>query len=119
MKVILTITLILTLCCLISTQGYSQQTDTIKSDTTKTEQVYVTDTGTKYHKSGCRYLNKSKHTKTLTKAIKDDYTACSKCYGKKAVPKTTKSVSQCMAATKAGTRCKRKPAEGSAYCWQH
>jgi high-affinity K+ transport system ATPase subunit B len=40
--------------------------------------VYVTKTGSKYHTSSCRYLNKSKIAMTLTEA-KRAYEACSVC----------------------------------------
>lgn len=44
-----------------------------------TEQtVYVTDTGSKYHRSGCSYL-KSKNAITKEKAIQQGYSACSRC----------------------------------------
>lgn len=41
--------------------------------------VYITDTGTKYHKAGCRYLAKSKHAISLEDAKAQGYTACSVC----------------------------------------
>lgn len=41
--------------------------------------VYVTNTGTKYHKSTCRYLSKSKIKTTRGQAEKDGYTACKVC----------------------------------------
>ncbi len=41
--------------------------------------VYVTNTGTKYHNSGCRYLSKSRISISLTKAKQRGYTACSVC----------------------------------------
>lgn len=44
----------------------------------KTEIVYVTNTGTKYHRDGCSYL-KSKKAITKTEAIKKGYSACSRC----------------------------------------
>lgn len=40
--------------------------------------VYVTDTGAKYHNSGCRYL-KSINTVTLEQAVTNGYTPCSVC----------------------------------------
>ena len=45
---------------------------------TKTEIVYVTDTGSKYHRSNCSYL-KSKNSITKEKAIQQGYSACSRC----------------------------------------
>lgn len=41
--------------------------------------VYITDTGTKYHNWGCRYLNDSKHAVTLEYAFTHGYTRCSVC----------------------------------------
>lgn len=44
------------------------------------ETVYVTKTGAKYHKAGCRYLAMSSIPVALSKA-KLSYTPCSICYG--------------------------------------
>ncbi|GKH50413.1 hypothetical protein CE91St46_15240 [Eubacteriales bacterium] len=41
--------------------------------------VYITDTGTKYHRSGCQYLRKSKYAIDLGDAKKQGYGPCSKC----------------------------------------
>lgn len=41
--------------------------------------VYVTDTGSKYHRSGCSYLNRSKHPISLTDAQNQGYSPCSRC----------------------------------------
>ena len=62
-------------------EGYSPCYYCSKLDNTsdsKTEIVYVTDTGSKYHRDGCSYL-KSKNAITKGKAINQGYTACSKC----------------------------------------
>ena len=40
--------------------------------------VYITNSGTKYHKDGCSYL-KGKKSITRTKAIEQGYTPCSRC----------------------------------------
>lgn len=42
--------------------------------------VFVTDTGTKYHRDGCQYLNMSKHQMDLKQAINQGYTPCSVCH---------------------------------------
>jgi hypothetical protein len=42
--------------------------------------VYITNTGSKYHKEGCFYLKHSKSEMPLIEAIKNQYTPCSKCY---------------------------------------
>jgi len=41
--------------------------------------VYITDTGTKYHADGCRYLSKSKHAVSKSVAIARGLTPCSSC----------------------------------------
>lgn len=41
--------------------------------------VYVTDSGTKYHRAGCAYLKKSSIPISLSDAIAQGYTPCSKC----------------------------------------
>lgn len=41
--------------------------------------VYVTDTGKKYHRSGCQYLSYSSNEVSLSKAISRGYTPCLKC----------------------------------------
>lgn len=41
--------------------------------------VYITATGSKYHRSGCSYLSNSKYETTLTAAKASGYTACSRC----------------------------------------
>lgn len=83
------------------------------------ETVYVTKTGTKYHKSTCGYLSRSSIKTSLLKAKEGGYTACSRCKG--GTPTKTKATlsSRCSATTKAGTRCKRNSASGSSRCWQH
>jgi competence protein ComEC len=44
----------------------------------KTVTVYVTRTGTKYHRDGCRYLSHSRIPMSLAEAAKR-YTPCSVC----------------------------------------
>jgi len=41
--------------------------------------VYITDTGSKYHRDGCRYLSRSKHAISLSDALSFGYDACSVC----------------------------------------
>lgn len=43
------------------------------------ETVYVTDTGSKYHRDGCQYLHSSKNPISLEEAEKY-YSPCSKCF---------------------------------------
>jgi len=66
-----------------STPTTSQNT-TIKEDNDRPSSsddtiVYITKTGTKYHRDGCRYLSKSKIPIKKSDAIKRGYTACSIC----------------------------------------
>lgn len=42
--------------------------------------VYITDTGSKYHRAGCRYLWNSKRRVSLSSAKSFGYTACSVCW---------------------------------------
>lgn len=41
--------------------------------------VYITKTGKKYHRDGCRYLSRSKIKTTKKKAVKSGFGACSIC----------------------------------------
>lgn len=59
----------------------SKATSTIKASTsTKSTTVYITDTGKKYHTSGCGYLSRSKHAISLKDAKARGYTPCSRCH---------------------------------------
>lgn len=42
--------------------------------------VYITKSGKKYHKDGCRYLSQSKIKTTLKEAKANGYTACKVCH---------------------------------------
>lgn len=57
---------------------------TVKRKASKTKKhvtyVYVTDTGSKYHRAGCRYLWNSKHKTKLSSAKAWGYSACSVCW---------------------------------------
>lgn len=92
-----------------------------------TQTVYVTNTGTKYHRAGCRYLSKSSIPISL-EAASNRYGPCSVCSPPRLQGTTIKQSrttpqkiisSQCAATTQKGTRCKRKASPGSSYCWQH
>jgi len=88
----------------------------------KSEKVYITKTGAKYHRAGCSYLQ-SKIEITRAKAKSAGYTPCKRCrpdQGQKASrdAKPKASDGRCRAITKKGTRCKRS-ATSSGYCWQH
>ena len=88
--------------------------------------VYLTATGTKYHRDGCKYLAKSKIKRNLSE-VSSIYGACKVCkppvLNSISITKPTKTKSytsgRCQATTKKGTRCKRSAKSGSSYCWQH
>ena len=44
------------------------------------QMVYITDTGIKYHKYGCRYLSESGYAVTLNYAVRCGYKPCSICH---------------------------------------
>lgn len=59
--------------------GSSGSTTSSTSDT-QSVTVYITNTGSKYHKNGCQYLRESKNAVTLAQAKSWGYTPCSRCY---------------------------------------
>ncbi len=98
-----------------------------KKQKTVVETVYVTRTGKKFHKVGCQYLRKSCIAIKKAKAVRLNYSPCSKCYGKsyrldkkkKYVKPVSYTSVQCSGITKKGRRCRRKTTHSSGYCWQH
>jgi hypothetical protein len=93
--------------------------------------VYITKTGSKYHRDNCRYLSKSKFATDLKEAKAHGYTPCSVCkpsgngatiqpQGQQLQKQPTPSAStRCTATTKAGTRCSRTTTNPNGRCWQH
>lgn len=61
-----------------STKTASPATQIERAATTE-RTVYITETGSKYHRSGCRYLSKSKIAITLSSAKAQGYSPCSVC----------------------------------------
>lgn len=49
------------------------------SDSSSSVTVYITDTGSKYHRDGCRYLSRSKHAISKSRAIAEGYEPCKVC----------------------------------------
>ena len=47
----------------------------------QSETVYITQTGKKYHRAGCRHLQKSQIPISLDDAKAKGYTACKSCGG--------------------------------------
>jgi len=60
---------------ILSKYGLSES---VQQPTTQT--VYITDSGTKYHRDGCQYLRNSKMPISLSTAKERGYTPCSKCW---------------------------------------
>lgn len=118
------------------------------SSPSEAQTVYITKTGSKYHRASCQYLRKSQYPITIKEAVDRGYEPCSVCdpgspaKTQKASPavdpnqKKDKSVpdkapenssrvpqeaksSQCTAITKAGTRCKRMTTNANGKCYQH
>lgn len=116
--------------------------------TSEAQTVYITKSGSKYHRGSCQYLRKSKFEISMKEAVARGYDACSVCEpgspareqkSKPVVdPGQTKSNSrddtkntptskpkeevksrQCSATTKAGSRCKRMTTNASGKCYQH
>jgi len=53
--------------------------ETPKPETDKVEEVYITNTGKKYHRSNCRYLKESKIPISLKEAKSQGYEPCKVC----------------------------------------
>ena len=62
-----------------SRSASSSVSNTVPNKSTATSWVYITNTGTKYHKAGCSYLKSSKQV-SLSDAKAWGYEPCSRCY---------------------------------------
>jgi len=66
-----------------ATQSTSQQSSQSSSYVPKSQNnnytVYITKTGGKYHRAGCRYLSRSQISISKSDAINEGYTPCSVC----------------------------------------
>jgi hypothetical protein len=118
---------------------------TIGTALAQTEKVYVTRTGTKYHRESCSSLRSSKIEMPLAEAAAR-YGPCANCRPPvpgAATPQQPAAAGQpevapaverpatpaaaapaprstrCQAITKKGTQCSRTAQAGSSYCWQH
>lgn len=63
----------------LSSSKSSSTSSSTTSSTTNSYTVYITNTGSKYHKSSCSYLKYSKIAIDKNSAINQGYTACSRC----------------------------------------
>ena len=75
-KLMLIIAIILC-CAFILTSCVDDKPDS--SENIHSVTVYITETGAKYHRSGCQYLSKSCIPIDLEDAKDRGYTPCSKC----------------------------------------
>jgi len=104
------------------------------------ETVFVTRTGSKYHRAGCSSLRSSSIPMPLEEASVK-YQPCKICKppvleataAATPTPASASSIAtptaaprakavesdRCQATTKKGTQCSRKAKAGSRYCWQH
>jgi endonuclease YncB( thermonuclease family) len=87
------------------------------------ETVYVTQSGKKYHRAGCRLLAKNKTALPLSQA-RLNYGPCSLCAvseseAQSIQPNSKMAATQCAATTKSGKRCTRNAEPGTKHCWQH
>ncbi len=66
----------------VSSPGRSSNSNYNTGDTSgySDTYVYITDTGSKYHREFCRYLSQSKHKISLSSAESSGYTPCSACF---------------------------------------
>ena len=51
-----------------------------RAEQPKEQIVYITHTGKRYHRGGCRYLSKSKMPMSLSDAKQNGYTPCKVCH---------------------------------------
>lgn len=67
------------LLCLTLLFGCSSNKDAADLMDSTASVVYVTGSGTKYHRTGCRHLSQSSHPLTLQDALNNHYSPCSVC----------------------------------------
>jgi competence protein ComEC len=77
-RLLATLTLFLTLLLPLAFPVASQPATQTQQDP-KTQTLYITRTGKKYHRDGCRYLAASKSPISLKDAKAKGYTACKVC----------------------------------------
>lgn len=101
----------------LATPSLLAQTTKQKTKTkAKTEQVYITNTGKKYHLESCRFVAQSKIPKDKALAVKEGFKPCDTCKPNQTTG-TTAEV-QCSGKTQEGKRCKRMVSSGK-FCHQH
>lgn len=68
-------------CVLLGSGGMPVESPASRINLSQSKEtvVYITKTGEKYHKDGCRYLRQSKIKTTKKEAVKKGYGACKVC----------------------------------------
>lgn len=63
-------------------KSFTTAQSSVSTSQTKKQEitVYITNTGSKYHRNGCQYLHSSKIAINKSTAIARGYSACSRCY---------------------------------------
>lgn len=98
------------------------------SQSVKSQNVFKTPSGAKYHLASCRMVNNVSKELTLTEATEMGLQPCKICKPatlsgsnfvatKKA--KGQSETVQCKGTTKKGTRCKHMTSIANGYCFQH
>jgi len=77
-RLLAALTLALSLLCPVALPVRAHQA--AASQDPQTQTVYITKTGKKYHRDGCRYLASSKIAISLKDAKARGYTACKVCW---------------------------------------
>lgn len=104
------------ICLLLFTLGVKSQT------------VYKTPSGAKYHLATCRMVKNVSQELTLSDAIESGLEPCKICNPPKSAPansfsqnkaKGESTTVQCKGTTKKGTRCKHRTSIANGYCFQH
>jgi micrococcal nuclease len=77
-RLLATLSLFISLLCPVALSIAPPQTTPAQQDT-KTQTVYITRTGKKYHRAGCRYLSHSSIPIALKDAKANGYEPCKVC----------------------------------------
>jgi hypothetical protein len=78
-RIVALLTLWIVMLSLLVSCGSEKPEPTYAASNSDSVTVYVTRTGSKYHRDGCRYLSKSQFAISLEDAKDQGYEPCSKC----------------------------------------
>ncbi|WPR70864.1 DUF5763 domain-containing protein [Flavobacterium sp. NG2] len=94
----------------------------------KSQNVYKTPSGAKYHLASCRMVNNVSQVIPIASAVEIGLEPCKICKPPISIrsnlasqnrAKGESSTVQCRGTTKAGTRCKHRTSIANGYCFQH